>query len=237
MAATPISRRARSPILSSNPTSYEYKNGGELILDPSPCNYAPGALKSLSDGVTTDDIGRVIAADGKIYATAGAARNKGTTPLAMIAYVGAATCNRGLAIALNSVSDKDLSWDNSKADNNGKTAAEWISEWASTRSVSFGTWRMPTVDDCKYILQGCGGDAYSASTVHNQHLSYGSLDTKLSDCGAERFITGTCWWTSSEVDSGHAWVLYFVNSAYQAFCYFQGIFKTSTYKVRAVLAF
>jgi len=57
---------------------------------------------------TTEDIGKIIGEDGKIYATKEAAEATGTTAVAMIAYVGSdaetnSTYNHGLALALKDV--------------------------------------------------------------------------------------------------------------------------------------
>ena len=56
--------------------------------------------------VTASDLGKVIGADGKIYANADAATTAGTTGVAMITYVGSATgesapYNHGLALAMS----------------------------------------------------------------------------------------------------------------------------------------
>ena len=60
-------------------------------------------------GATTEDIGKIIGEDGKIYATKEAAEAAGITAVAMIAYVGNdaetnSTYKHGLALALEDVS-------------------------------------------------------------------------------------------------------------------------------------
>jgi hypothetical protein len=60
------------------------------------------------------DLGKLIGADGKIYATMAQASAAGTTAVAMIAYVGSetgsATCNHGLAIALTDATTSYCAW-------------------------------------------------------------------------------------------------------------------------------
>ncbi|MDY6277898.1 MAG: hypothetical protein SPL35_05730 [Bacteroidales bacterium] len=63
-------------------------------------------------GITTDDIGKVIGADGKLYATVSAATTAGTTASGIIAYVGSkgsvdasSTEYKGLVLALTNASD------------------------------------------------------------------------------------------------------------------------------------
>ena len=67
--------------------------------------------------VTTADIGRVIGADGKLYATKSAAAEAGTTASAIVAYVGEAgsadassTTYKGLALALTDATDTERQW-------------------------------------------------------------------------------------------------------------------------------
>ena len=70
-------------------------------------------------GVTADDLGKIIGADGNLYADVTAATDAGTTAVAKIAYVGSdaetsTTYNHGLALALEDVSD-EKSWCSQKS--------------------------------------------------------------------------------------------------------------------------
>jgi hypothetical protein len=71
---------------------------------------------------TAEDIGKVVGADGKIYANVAAAQAASTTACAIIAYVGSATgeaspYNHGLAIAMKDASAGYLQWKTSKGSN------------------------------------------------------------------------------------------------------------------------
>jgi hypothetical protein len=185
---------------------------------------------------TEDDLGSVIASDGNIYLK-NAATPSGNTARAMIAYVGdakaggtgAATCAHGLAIALDEASTTLYYWHES---------AGLVSTWAASNTVtgiSQSTttgWRLPTVDDFKYMIQGCGGDTYSADLPAYglmKAIDCGTLDTKVYN------LTGNhlefCW-TSNESEASCG---YYYNFNTGNLCS-QGD-GGSTCHVRAVLAF
>lgn len=67
-----------------------------------------------ASNVAAADIGKLLGADGFIYANATAAAATGTTAVAMIAYVGSetgsATYNHGLAIALTDATTSNCAW-------------------------------------------------------------------------------------------------------------------------------
>lgn len=191
--------------------------------------------QNLAD-VTIADIGCVIASDGKIYENTTSVPG-GSTARAMIAYVGdakaggtgAATCAHGLAIALDEASTTQYYWHES---------AGLVSTWAASNTVtgiSQSTttgWRLPTVDDFKYMIQGCGGDTYSADLPAYPlmtAINCGTLDTKVYN------LTGNhlqfCW-TSNESDASCG---YYYNFNTGNFCS-QGDGGSTCY-VRAVLAF
>ena len=191
--------------------------------------------QNLAD-VTIADIGCVIASDGKIYENTTSVPG-GSTARAMIAYVGdakaggtgAATCAHGLAIALDEASTTQYYWHES---------AGLVSTWAASNTVtgiSQSTttgWRLPTVDDFKYMIQGCGGDTYSADLPAYPHMTAincGTLDTKVYN------LTGNhlqfCW-TSNESETSCG---YYYNFDTGKLCS-QGDGGSTCY-VRAVLAF
>ena len=96
-------------------------------ISESPYIY-PEPPKSLADA-TAEDVGKVIAADGKIYINAEAATNASTTAVAVIAYVGSAgsvdassDTYKGLAIALS--------------DANSGSNCKWAEEFANCLSSS-----------------------------------------------------------------------------------------------------
>lgn len=186
--------------------------------------------------LTTDEIGWRIGSDGKAYSPTGSLPT-GVTAVAMIAYVGdakaggtgAATCAHGLAIALDEVSTTQYYWHES---------AGHVSTWAASNTVtgiSQSTttgWRLPTVDDFKYMIQGCGGDTYSADLPAYPlmtAINCGTLDTKVYN------LTGNhlkfCW-TSNESKASCG---YYYNFDTGNLCS-QGDGNSTCY-VRAVLAF
>lgn len=186
--------------------------------------------------LTTDEIGWRIGSDGKAYSPTGSLPT-GVTAVAMIAYVGdakaggtgAATCAHGLAIALDEVSTTQYHWHES---------AGLVSTWAASNTVtgiSQSTttgWRLPTVDDFKYMIQGCGGDTYSADLPAYPlmtAINCGTLDTKVYN------LTGNhlefCW-TSNESEASCG---YYYNFNTGNLCS-QGDGGSTCY-VRAVLAF
>ena len=66
---------------------------------------------------TTEDVGKIIGADGKIYATKAAAESANTTAVAMIVYVGdpgtadaSSTSYKGLAVALSDFNTNGSAW-------------------------------------------------------------------------------------------------------------------------------
>ena len=132
---------------------------------------------------TSADIGKVIGADGNVYATVGAASSAGTTAYAMIAYVNAEEAF-GLAIAVSDIGNV-YTWDD------GMAAA---ASWARSRTVDFGVWRLPTIDDWKLMFGGCGG---SASETDPDVFSYGSFRSRLTACGGDN-VKGASYWSSTE---------------------------------------
>jgi hypothetical protein len=203
----------------------------QTTLDLSTARY-PLALSS----ATEDDLGSVIASDGKIYENTTSVPG-GSTARAMIAYVGdakaggtgAATCAHGLAIALDVVGTTQYYWHES---------AGHVRTWAASNTVtgiSQSTttgWRLPTVDDFKYMIQGCGGDTYSADLPAYPlmtAINCGTLDTKVYN------LTGNhlefCW-TSNE--SKFSCGYYYNFNTGNLSSYGDG---GSTCYVRAVLAF
>ena len=96
---------------------YYWKDGKAAKLEtidsltftaPASVDELTGSPRALAEA-TTEDIGKIIGEDGKIYATKEAAEAAGITAVAMIAYVGNdaetnSTYNHGLALALKDVS-------------------------------------------------------------------------------------------------------------------------------------
>ena len=126
--------------------------------------------------ITTDDIGKVMGADGNIYDNAGAATAAGTNAVAMIAYVGNdtgdATYNHGLAIALrNDIDETD--WN---------TAMAYC---ASKAEVPGGKWSLPSRDQWELMIKANG--------------NISGLNAAIVNAGGKEMKGG--YWSASEYDS------------------------------------
>lgn len=104
---------------------------------------------------TTEDIGKLIGADGNIYDDKAAAEAAGTTAVAMIAYVNG---SNGLAIQLNSI-PVEKNW----AD--AKTYAEGLN---TSTPIAGGTWRLPSKEDWQNMFLGCAvsGDVSASDSMN-----------------------------------------------------------------------
>ena len=143
---------------------------------------------------TSADIGKVIGANGNVYATVADATSAGTTAYAMIAYVNTEEAF-GLAIAINDVGDGYM-WDD---------AMSAAATWAAERPMDFGTWRLPTVDDFKHMFQSCGGSEDSSDSTKYR---YGNFRSKLTACGASD-VSLAQYWTSTENSGSQAYAYNF----------------------------
>ena len=95
---------------------------------------------------TDSDIGKVIGADGVVYASVADAEDAKTTAYAMIAYINSAG-SFGLAIAVGDA-DGPCAWDDAKY------AA---TSWAAARPAGFGSWRLLSADEWFTIFRECYG--------------------------------------------------------------------------------
>ena len=131
--------------------------------------------KTFADA-TAGDLGKVIGANGSIYDNKTAAEAAGTTAEAMIAYLGnKSNCFSGLAFALQ---DLSVGWFSP----NDKDAL--LSTFAAAHPVTGGTWRIPSADDIKYMIEACGGSAYTSTLADDQTIdNLGTLNTKLYNAG------------------------------------------------------
>ena len=219
------------------------------------------AIKTIKDVATVQakfyninrdmaNVGDLIAADGKIYPTKAAADAASATVKAMVAYVGDAkaggsgdaTCAHGLAIALGDVKvggNNWFSWDDAGDENGGQTAEQIFATWAGSNAVTGISatattgWRIPTLDDWRYIFQGCGGDTYN----NEINYSYGDIQTMLATAGGSELInlSSRYLWSSTDLasDSGSKRVYYVY------YARFSSQYKTGGKKanIRPVLAF
>lgn len=150
------------------------------------------------DKATTNDIGKVIGADGKIYINADEASTAGTTAKAMIAYVGEVdgVCNHGLAISLTDVYEYQATLEQAQGD-------YIFPRWNSSHAVTGATWHLPTLEEWQYMLW---------SEVVTESTSIVSFQTLLSAVGVELADVdpdGVNFWTNtSGSSSGYQKVIY-----------------------------
>lgn len=171
-------------------------------------------LTTLSDpnsplaNVTKSDIGKLIGADGKIYASAAAATEASTTAVAMIAYVGSGSdCEHGLAIQLNA-SPASMSWSD---------ACNYSSYPSITDSP--GTWRLPSKDDWQNMFLGCAksGDA-TTPNANNTMDPIAGFKEKILAAGVTWQSGGHFW--SSTGSGSNAWFVTVDLEGVSAWAYF-----------------
>jgi len=138
--------------------------------------------------VTDDYIGSVVGQNGNVYPSAEAATAARTTAVAMVAYVGTeSNCTHGLAIALADES--------SAMNQNAMNQNDAIETASSKTEVTSETWwRLPTMQDWKYMLIGCG-NGENPSTSSSVDCS--ALNSKLATVGTALNNDGSCYWSSS----------------------------------------
>jgi len=154
---------------------------------------------TMAAAATTSDKGKLICTAGHIHVYGeDAACTAGR--VAKIIYVGPtghATYNHGLALALEDMSTL-LTWDNSGANNDGKTAAEWCSAWNTSKPVTDAEWLLASKDQWNYML-GTNG-AGSSTTLLDGFTSVGGSNLESQD-----------YWSSTEYESNtdEAWMFNF----------------------------
>lgn len=163
---------------------------------------------------TTEDLGKVVGADGKIYATKADAEAVATgNAVAMICYVNE---GHGLALALSDISSSYHSWDNSSSNNEGKTAAELCSAWNTSKAVTGATWKLASKSEMSLMINAAG--------------NYAALRDGFSAVGGTNMID-EYYWLSDESSSDYAENFNFSYGSWSQ------EFKNVSYKVRACLAF
>ena len=170
-----------------------------------------GAAKPLANA-TTEDLGKVVGADGKIYANKDAAEAVATgNAVAMICYVNE---GHGLALALSDISSHYHSWDNSGSYNEGKTAAELCSAWNTSKAVTGATWKLASLSEMNLMINAAG--------------NYAALRDGFSAVGGTNMID-EYYWLSDESSSDYAKNINFSDG------HTSQEFKTDNEKVRACL--
>ena len=160
---------------------------------------APAPAYTMAAAATTSDKGKLICTAGHIHVYGeDAACTAGR--VAKIIYVGPtghATYNNGLALALEDMSTL-LTWDNSGANNDGKTAAQWCSAWNTSKHVTDAEWLLASKDQWNYMLGTNGAGSYT--TLLNGFTSVGGYNLESKD-----------YWSSTEYESDptEAWMFNF----------------------------
>ena len=201
-----------------------FRNGKYYTITANMTKQAAPSYKMAADAVAGTDKGKLICTDGHIHVYGeDAACTAGR--VAKIIYVGTtghATYNHGLALALEDMSTT-LTWDNSGANNDGKTAAEWCSAWNTSKPVTDAEWLLASKDQWDYMLGTNGAGSY----------------TDLRD-GFDPSVGGTNmkkghYWSSTEDGTDNAWDYYFGN--FGGGDWFSSDKDYNNYNVRACLAF
>ena len=175
--------------------------------------------------VTTDDIGKVLCADGSVYATVSDAETDGKTAVAMVAYVDTEN-ETGLAIALSDEIIENYGYVSSMM--NWEDADSIAAR--HTPTMAGATWKLPTSDEWKQMLIGCGAEG----SLYDYDLSYSGLFDKLYAAQGEQLSGEEDYW-SSTVDDGYARTATFQNNGYVTFRYASDVYSSNY--VRACLAF
>lgn len=164
---------------------------------------------------TAEDLGKIVGANGELYADADAAVAAGTTAEAMVAYVGSidGVCAHGLAISLTDIYEYNATY----ADATGSAI---IPSWALYHPITGGTWRLPSEKDWQYMMWGYYTPTPVAAPV-------GGIKSVLAN-------SGIYYWTSDEVDEISAKGIYYDGSTNASV---QTLGKAEYYHVRACLAF
>lgn len=160
--------------------------------------------KALSEA-TTADIGKLIGSDGKVHVPNWDLPN-GVKPVGVIADI--SSTGHGLAFATNHVEEmiqepwgsypnRYFSWDNSNSGNNGKTTLEIFNEWATSNSVSFGTWRIPTKGDFQKMIINFSIDGDATEASYENMISNG-FKAKLISAGLEIYDYIDFWTSTKE---------------------------------------
>ena len=235
-------------------------------------------LAANDTSLSTEDIGKVLAADGKIYADAASANTNGGGACAVIAYVGSVPnyFDKFLAIALTDVDNNTHTWADANtavgtfANSHGITIGsmtyntnavvntyydvvddDWNREVnpqavytqsaTRTKAVLKG-WRLPSVTDWRYIIQGFGGPSATnpIGVIHDgMYASMTFLNVINTACGNTE-IQGGSYWTSSlnANDVNEEWVYEFdrTNGIYH-YDFFVRQTNSLLYHVRAVFAY
>ena len=194
-------------------TRTDYGNGGGQ-------SWGTVQRKLVSEITSTSTLykGWFIARDGYAYQTREDAASHNATVVACITNIG----STGSYSSFIAIATEDIS----TGSNNYNNYNGMVGGWTSSHSVSNGggSWRIPTVDDWKYIFAGVGGQSYTSGGVSfgsdyspgvrgklNVWLGYAADATD--NPGAIQALSGASnYWTSTGTGSSENWVYNFYSS-------------------------
>lgn len=228
-------------------------NTTHLIFTESGNTWTLGYNKHSVYNVVAGDLGKVIGADGYIYANATQASAYGTTAVAMITYVGAETCegapyNNGLALALSDANGGNKCyWKTSNTDaGHTKQPSAGFSAFSLESGLQYNSYTPDHNNDNHPAFKqaianngtprptGCSDWFLPTGYQLNQMITAAGGSTQLRDCFSSvggTNIQSSVYWLSTEDSSDNAWVY-----AFNANMFGQGS-KLSNCYVRSALAF
>ena len=180
------------------------------------------AAKTLAEA-TAGDIGKIVGADGKIYATKADAEAVATgNAVAMIAYVGSETgvadYTHGLALALTDEAEK-MKWSTAT----GASGAAAHTPAAPTSVTS--SWMLPSKDQWDKMIDACKNVLGTKNTHEDLRDGFSVIS------GASNLQSGR-YWSSTEYNAYNAWFYGFDNGSWN-----YTSMSFSSFQVRACLAF
>lgn len=245
-------------------TDYFYVVMGDLLNDDIviTAHTSSGIYRRAKSGITLEmgkiytttglaltkiEVGKVMGADGNIYANADAATTASTSAVAMICYVGSGaetntTFNHGLALALSDASD-DAKWCS-------QTSATCLGTQYGNETAAKGD--MAGIANTNYLINNAPeGHTHSAASIAKNYNggthptgtsawflpSAGQWDKMITAAGnysalkTNAGLQSGSYWSSTEYGSRYVWSYYFDTGEW-------GIrTKDGTYHVRSALAF
>ena len=206
------------------------KDGSALTIDKGGVIYRLADdldAKNLQFGKILPKVGQLIGSDGKYYATKSAAETAGVKAEALILSL---DDEYGMAIALEDVSDKLYTYNNTGENNEEKNAEGIVAEWAENHPIKkisdWDGWFLPNEYCWKPLFEACGGKAGEGNA-----FSYGTFREELVAAGGEDVHEDFYWGYTRNPDGQYDryWGYDFKNSKFdeiekayiRAYFYFQ----------------